>query len=341
MTPTLDTYFRPLRSLRISLTDKCNLRCRYCMPEEYYTWLDREEILSFDEITDLVGIFTDLGVERIRLTGGEPLLRRELDQLVRRLVKNSRIRDLALTTNGLFLQGHARALREAGLPRLTVSLDTLRPERFRALTGRDSHSQVLEGILAAREAGFNRMKINAVIMRGFNEDEISDLIEFAREIGAEARFIEYMDVGGATHWSLEQVVPKGWMLASLERRYGPILALGENGSAPAERFVLPDGTTFGIIASVTQPFCGTCGRGRLTPDGMWFLCLYAREGIDLKRMLRRGARQEEIAAAIVASWRGRSDRGAEERKGLGFRGVFVPVEDLRRDPHLEMHTRGG
>lgn len=330
-----------MRSLRISVTDKCNLRCQYCMPEEEYVWLRREEILTFEEIGVLAGIFTELGVDKVRLTGGEPLLRQNLDALVRMLAANRRIRDLALTTNGVLLLGNARALSEAGLQRVTVSLDTLRPDRFRALAGRDGHAQVLEGIAAAHQAGFRGLKINSVIIRGFNDDELADLIDFGREVGAEVRFIEYMDVGGATHWSMDQVVSRAAMLAGLERRFGRIKSFGGNGSAPAQRFALPDGATFGIISSTTQPFCGACDRGRLTPDGMWFLCLYAHDGVDLKRLLRERASREEIAATIVGSWRRRTDRGAEERKALASRGVLFQIEDLRKDPHLEMHTRGG
>ncbi len=345
MSPILDTFDRPMRSLRISVTDRCNLRCQYCMPEADYVWVRREEILTFEEIVELADIFTGLGVDKVRLTGGEPLLRRDLDQLIRVLARNGRIRDLALTTNGILLGGYARALREGGLQRVTVSLDTLRPDRFRALTRRDAHARVLEGIAAARAVGFSELKINAVVIRGFNDDELADLLDFGREADAEVRFIEYMDVGGATRWSMNQVVPRVGMLASLERKFGRIQAIEKNGSengwAPADRFALPDGTIFGIISSTTQPFCGTCDRARLTTDGMWLLCLYAQDGVDLKRLLRGGAPREEIARTIVGVWRGRTDRGAEERKALGSRGVLFQIEDLRKDPHREMHTRGG
>ena len=338
----VDAFGRRLRSLRVSVTDRCNLRCQYCMPEEEYIWLKREDILSFEEIDELVGIFTELGVEKVRLTGGEPLLRRDLAQLVRLLASNERVRDLALTTNGILLAAHARSLREAGLERVTVSLDTLRPERFRLLARRDLHAQILEGIAEARRAAFNRLKINAVVMRGFNDDELADLIEFGRAFDAEVRFIEYMDVGGATRWSVGQVVTCSEMLDRLGRHFGGVEALpARQGPAPAARYVLPDGTMFGIIASVTQPFCGACDRARLTPDGVWLLCLYASEGVDLKSLLRSGAPREEIATRIATVWRGRNDRGAEERQALGSRGALFQVEDLRKDPHREMHTRGG
>jgi cyclic pyranopterin phosphate synthase len=339
----LDAYGRPLRSLRISVTDKCNLRCQYCMPEENYVWLGKSEILAYEEIAELAGIFTDLGVDKLRLTGGEPLLRRELDALVRMLAGDARVRDLALTTNGVLLSRYARRLREAGLRRITVSLDTLRPERFRAFTRRDDHARVLEGIAAAREV-FGGLKINTVVIRGFNDDELGDLVEFGREVEAEVRFIEYMDVGGATRWSMDQVVTRREMLDALGRRFGRVQPVGELDSAPADRYALPDGTTFGVISSTTEPFCGTCDRARLTTDGMWFLCLYAPEGVDLKRLLRGGAPREEIAETIARVWSGRRDRGAEERLALGARGsrdILFQIEDLRKDPHREMHTRGG
>ncbi len=337
----LDAFGRPLANLRVSVTDRCNLRCQYCMPEEEYVWLPREEILNFEEIRALVEIFTGLGVVKVRLTGGEPLLRRDLDQLLRMLAANPLLRDLALTTNGLLLRQYAQALREAGLHRLTVSLDTLRSDRFRALVRRDGLAEVLQGIVAARAAGFSRIKLNAVVIRSFNDDELADLIDYGRGVGVEVRFIEYMDVGGATRWSMSQVVSRAEMLQRIESRFGTIAALHENGTAPADRFVLPDGTRFGIISSTTSPFCGSCDRARLMPDGMWLLCLYAERGIDLKGMLRGGVSREEIAQAIAGAWRGRTDRGAEQRKALNSRNALFRVEDLRQDPHREMHTRGG
>jgi cyclic pyranopterin phosphate synthase len=336
-----DQLGRPLRSLRVSVTDRCNLRCDYCMPQEEYIWLPREELLTFEEIARLVDVFTSLGVEDVRLTGGEPLLRRDLARLVRMLAANPRIRDLALTTNGILFSEHAEELRAAGLHRVTLSLDTLRPERFLALTGRDTHAQVLAGIAAAGSAGFAKTKIDTVVLRGVNDDELPDLIEFGREAGAEVRFIEYMDVGGATEWSLDKVFSRAEMLERLVKRYGAITPLAENSSAPAERFRLPDGTVFGIIASTTTPFCRRCDRSRLTADGLWYLCLYAQAGIDLRQILRAGASPEDLAARIASVWRGRNDRGAELRAATGHRGVFVGIEQLRQDPHLEMHTRGG
>jgi cyclic pyranopterin phosphate synthase len=339
--PLSDRLGRPLRSLRVSVTDRCNLRCNYCMPEENYVWLPRQELLTFEEIAQLVDVFTSLGVTDVRLTGGEPLLRRDLPQLVRMLAANPRIRDLALTTNGVLFAEQGEALRAAGLHRVTVSLDSLRPERFAALTGRDTHAQVLEGIAAARRVGFPKLKLDTVVLRGVNDDELTDLIEYGRGIDAEVRFIEYMDVGGATEWSMEKVFTRTEMLDALSKRYGTITPLNENSSAPAERFGLPDGTVFGIIASTTTPFCKTCDRSRLTADGLWYLCLYAQAGVDLRKLLREGATTDELAARLSANWQARSDRGAELRAATGHRGVLVGIEQLRKDPHLEMHTRGG
>jgi GTP 3',8-cyclase len=336
-----DQYGRPLRSLRVSVTDRCNLRCNYCMPEENYVWLPRKGLLTFEEIARLVEVFTTLGVEDVRLTGGEPLARRDLATLVRMLADNPRIRELALTTNGILFSEHAEKLRDAGLQCVTLSLDTLRPERFHSLTGRDMHAHVLAGIDAARRVGFRKLKIDTVVLRGTNDDELAALIEFGRRVGAEVRFIEYMDVGGATEWSLDQVFTRAEMLARLGKRYGTITPLSENSSAPAERFTIPDGTIFGIIASTTTPFCRRCDRSRLTSDGLWYLCLYAQSGIDLRQMLRAGAAPEDLASRIASAWRGRTDRGAELRAATGDRGVFVGIDQLRNNPHLEMHTRGG
>jgi GTP 3',8-cyclase len=336
----LDQLGRPLRSLRISVTDRCNMRCRYCMPEQDYVWLPRASILSFKEIDRLVGIFAGLGVHKVRLTGGEPLLRHDLERLIQMLRRHSRVDDIALTTNGILLARHARELRQAGLERVTVSLDTLRPERMEDFARSDRHADVLEGISAALAAGLG-LKVNAVVIRGYNDDELTDLIDFGRSQGAEVRFIEYMDVGGATGWSLEQVVSQREMLEILARRYGPIAPVGHREWAPAERFTLPDGTTFGIIASTTTPFCRTCDRSRLTADGTWLLCLYGERGLDLREALRTGVADDDIAARIAETWRARTDRGAELRAEDPHRGALYQLESLRADPHREMHTRGG
>ena len=336
----VDRFGRPLRSLRISVTDRCNLRCQYCMPEPDYVWLPREDVLSFEEISTLADAFIREGVDRIRITGGEPLLRRDLPVLVEALASKP-IADLALTTNGLLLKSNAAALRRAGLHRVTVSLDTLHRDRFRALTGSSDHDAVIAGIDAAAAAGFAPLKLDTVVIRGVNDDELAALIEFGRRVNAEVRFIEYMDVGGATRWSPAAVVPRAEMLETLSRHFGGVIALGEQGSAPAERFLLPDGTTFGIIASTTQPFCSDCDRARLTADGVWLLCLYATAGTDLRRPLRAGATPQEIRQLIHTVWSLRADRGAEERLGLDRQTTLIPVRALKKDAHLEMTTRGG
>jgi GTP 3',8-cyclase len=336
-----DTLGRPLGSLRISVTDRCNMRCRYCMPEDDYVWLPRASILTFEELARLVGVFAGMGAHKVRLTGGEPLLRHDLPALVAMIASDSRISDLAITTNGLLLAKQAAALKAAGLQRVTVSLDTLRAERMLAFAKSAHHADVLEGIAAARRVGFGKLKLNAVVIRGFNDDELVDLIEFARTHGAEVRFIEYMDVGGATRWSMDQVVSQREMLEILGRQYGAIGPVPDDPHAPAERFRLADGTTFGIIASTTAPFCRSCDRSRVTADGTWLLCLYAARGVDLREPLRRGAPDEELAAIIRDGWLGRRDRGAEERLGVADRSALYRLESLRADPHREMHTRGG
>ena len=310
------------------------------MPEADYVWLPREDILHFEEMATLVDVFVQAGVDRIRLTGGEPLLRRDLPELVNMLARKSAIRDLALTTNGVALADQAGALCRAGLHRLTVSLDTLRPDRFQTLTRFNYLPQVLAGIDEASKY-FAGIKIDSVIIRGTNDDELIPLLDYGKRIGAEVRFIEYMDVGGATRWSRDRVVSRQEMLAALGREYGPIDAILQSTSAPADRFRLPDGTTFGIISSTTDPFCRSCDRSRLTADGMWYRCLYATTGTDLRTPLREGRSMEELLKLVGTAWTARTDRGAEERITVNDRLPLVPASSLRKDPHLEMHTRGG
>ena len=336
-----DTYRRPLKNLRLSVTDRCNLRCQYCMPERDYVWLPRRDILDFEEISTLVDVFAELGVDRVRLTGGEPLVRRDLSELIRLIAAKPAIRDLALTTNGVLLAEKARELKEAGLKRVTVSLDTMLRERFQQLTRFDDHARVLAGIEASSGLGFEAVKIDAVVIRGVNDDELVALLDYGRRVGAEVRFIEYMDVGGATRWTRDKVVSRAELLGALARHYGPIHPVEEKTSAPAERFRLADGTIFGIIASTTAPFCGSCDRSRLTADGRWSLCLYAARGIDLRWPLRAGASVAELKEILTSSWSRRDDRGAEERLALRERSPLVPLTALKGDPHLEMHTRGG
>jgi cyclic pyranopterin phosphate synthase len=336
----LDAHHRPLANLRLSVTDRCNLRCQYCMPEEDYLWLPREDILHFEEIDRLVDQFLHLGVEKVRLTGGEPLLRKHLPDLIARLARKRAIRDLAMTTNAVLLETHAGDLRAAGLHRLTISLDTLQRDRFVKLARHDELPRVLAGIDAAVDP-FPGFKIDTVVIRGVNDDEIIALLEFAKARGAEIRYIEYMDVGGATTWSMAQVVSRQEMLARLSEHYGPIEPIREESSAPADRYRLPDGTIFGIIASTTEPFCRTCDRSRLTADGVWYLCLYATRGVDLRGPLRGGVSDETLRELITSVWHARTDRGAEARLSLRDRSPLIPLTALKRDPHLEMHTRGG
>jgi cyclic pyranopterin phosphate synthase len=338
--PLLDTFSRPLRNLRLSVTDRCNLRCEYCMPESDYVWLPREDVLHFEEIEKVVDVFLALGVDRLRLTGGEPLLRRDLASLVRMLSAKPGLADLAMTSNGILLADQIDALAAAGLGRVTVSLDTLKPDRFAALTRVNDLPRVKEGIAAAHRV-FGHIKLDTVVIKGVNGDELIDLMEYGKGVNAEVRFIEYMDVGGATRWSPARVVSRREMLDQLAAHYGPIQPVVEDSSAPADRFTLPDGTVFGIISSTTDPFCRNCDRSRLTADGVWYLCLYAARGIDLRAAVRRGASIEELKELISAGWRGRDDRGAEARLAMDDRRGFVPLTSLRQDPHLEMHTRGG
>ena len=341
MMPTTDTLDRPLRSLRVSVTDRCNLRCHYCMPETDYVWLPRRDILSFEEISALVDRFTRLGVDRVRITGGEPLLRKYLPDLIGLLAAKPSIQDLALTTNGILLADQAEALRSAGLHRITLSLDTLKPDRFQALTRFDELDAVLVGLDHATRIWPQSVKVDSVIIRGVNEDEVVNLLEHGRGLGAEVRFIEYMDVGGATRWSLDDVVPHTEIIQLIEEHYGAVSPVNEQTSAPADRYRLADGTTFGIISSTTAPFCRECDRSRLTADGLWYLCLYAQSGIDLRAPLRDGASVDDLDALIRSAWNRRTDRGAETRLATGDRQPLISVEALQKQPHLEMHTRGG
>lgn len=338
--PVLDAHQRPLRNLRLSVTDRCNLRCQYCMPEADYLWLPREDILQFEEIDRLVEQFLILGVDKVRLTGGEPLLRRDLPELVARLGRKPGIKDFAMTTNAVLLAQSAADLQAAGLHRLTISLDTLQRDRFIKLARFDELSRVLAGIDAAVDA-FPGFKIDTVMIRGVNDDELIPLLEFARARRAEIRFIEYMDVGGATTWSMNQVYSRHDMLAAIAAHFGPVEPVRESSSAPAERYRLTDGTVFGIIASTTEPFCKSCDRSRLTADGLWYLCLYGARGVDLRGPLRGGVSDEALRDLVTSVWRTRTDRGAEARLSQRERSPLIPVSTLRRDPHLEMHTRGG
>lgn len=335
----LDQLQRPLRSLRLSVTDRCNLRCAYCMPEEHYQWLPRPDILSYGELSALVELFAEAGVNRVRLTGGEPLLRRDLFKLVERLRSIHQLNDIALTTNGLLLQDNVKDLHRAGLDRLTISLDTLDADKFRSLTRRDGIEQVFAGLRAANEVGFTGTKVNSVIMRGTNEDEIPALLDFAIEHGAELRFIEYMDVGGASGWQPDLVFSGEQILARIRDSHGDFAEIPSRDAAPANRYRLENGACFGVIASTTTPFCANCDRSRVTADGLWFRCLYATSGIDLRQSLRAG-KLDEVRQIIFSQWESRTDRGAAERAEI----VLSKRQAQSTDPdniHLEMHVRGG
>jgi cyclic pyranopterin phosphate synthase len=327
-----DTLSRPLRDLRISVIDRCNFRCPYCMPEDQFAedsvFLSKNERLRFEEIERIARAFVDLGVRKLRLTGGEPLLRRDLPQLVRMLRRIPGVEDLALTTNGVLLPRLAPALREAGLMRLTVSLDTLDAPTFHTLSGgRGEVGEVLAGIAAAEAAGFDCIKLNCVVMRGVNDMQVLDLLERFRGTRHVVRFIEYMDVGTLNHWRGDLVVPSAALIARIDARW-PLRALDRNYRGEvAERHEFVDGGgEVGFISSVSQPFCGDCSRARLSADGRMYTCLFARDGHDLRTALRGGSSDEELAAAIAGYWTGRADRYSERRAELRATGDDRKVE---------------
>src|SRR6185295_1413787 len=284
-----------MRDLRISVTDRCNFRCKYCMPFDEYTWMAKTEVLSFSEIERVARIFASLGVTQLRLTGGEPLVRRELHRLVGLLATIPGIQDLSLTTNGALLVEQAQGLVDAGLRRINVSIDTLKADRFREITQRGDLQTVLDGLFAAQRAGMNPIKINAVVIRGFNDDEVIDLVTFGRTHGFEVRFIEYMGVGNANGWTLNKTFTKREILDVIHARY-PVRESGRaGGSAPAVDYEFMDGAgKVGIIGSVTEPFCSSCTRVRLTADGKLVTCLFAETGFDVKSLMRGGASDEDL-----------------------------------------------
>lgn len=336
-----DRLGRPMGSLRLSVTDRCNMRCGYCMPEDEYVWLPRASILDFEELTRLAAVFGSLGVHKVRITGGEPLLRADLPALVGQLAALESVHDLAMTTNGLLLSRWAAPLREAGLHRLTISLDSLVPARAEAFAKVARHQDILDGIAAAGAAGFTGTKLNCVVIRSYNADELEALVRYAASVQCEMRFIEYMDVGGATRWSMDEVVPQAEILERLGRAFGGVTPIGGRGVAPAERFRLGDGHVVGIIASTTQPFCRDCDRSRITADGTWYTCLYGEQGIDLRTPLRAGASDEDLRYLLTETWVRRQDRGAERRLEQPTREALYQIGSLRADPRREMHTRGG
>jgi cyclic pyranopterin phosphate synthase len=334
-----DTLNRPLKDLRISVTDRCNFRCSYCMPRDEYVWIDRSEILSFEEIARLSGLFVELGVEKVRLTGGEPLLRKDLDHLIGKLWNISGLKDICLTTNGALLSQQAGALKAAGLKRLNVSVDTLNPEKFKKITRRGDLSQVLQGLASAKNAGFNPIKVNAVIERGVNDDDILPLVEFSRSNGFSMRFIEYMDVGNANDWLSGQMLTASQILAIVDARF-PLRRKGRaDRSATSVDYEFVDGGgDIGVIASVTEPFCGGCTRARLTADGKLVTCLFSDHGHDLKSLVRGGASDDELRDLISSLWTARVDRFSEERlEALNSPEGYEPKKHRK----IEMITLGG
>lgn len=317
--PLQDALARPLRDLRISVTDRCNFRCPYCMPEEIFgegfPFQRRGEILSFEEIVRLARILVGLGAGKLRITGGEPLLRAQLPRLVAKLAALPGVEDLALTTNGVLLPRFAGALAEAGLHRVTISLDSLDAATFRRMSGgRGEVGAVLAGIAAAEAAGLSPIKINCVVQRGVNDDQVVALARRFRGTGHVLRLIEFMDVGTTNSWNLAEVAPAREILQRIEAEF-PLEAVAPNYPGEvARRYRYRDGGgEIGIIASVSQPFCGGCSRARLSADGRLFTCLFAAEGRDLKAPLRAGASDLELREQIAGTWRRRRDRYSEER----------------------------
>jgi len=334
-----DAYNRPVKDLRISVTDRCNFRCTYCMPLDEYVWIDRREILTFEEIARIARLFTGLGVEKIRITGGEPLVRKDLHRLIGMLSNLEGVDDLCLTTNASLLTEQIEDLAAAGLKRINVSIDTLDPEKFKQITKRGDLAKVLEGLFAAKKLGLHPIKINAVIERGTNEDDIIPLVEFAREHGFAMRFIEYMDVGNANNWISEKIVSKKEILERIDARY-PLRRVGrDNGTAPSVDYEFIDGAgSLGVIASVTEPFCASCTRARLTADGKLVTCLFSDHGHDLKSLIRSGATDEQLIEVVSSVWQARTDRYSDERLA-----AMNSPEGYQPKTHhkIEMITLGG
>jgi len=308
------------------------------MPLDEYKWIERQQVLSFEEIERLVRLFLDFGIQKVRLTGGEPLVRRDLHRLIARLAEVEGLSDISLTTNGALLAEQADALYTAGLRRINVSIDTLNKERFTALTKRGNLDDVLSGLFAAKRVGMSPIKLNAVIIRGTNDDEILALVEFARSNGLEMRFIEYMDVGNVNAWILEKTVTKKEILETVHARF-PVREVGRaHGSAPAVDYEFIDGAgEIGIIGSVTEPFCSSCTRVRLTADGKLVTCLFAETGFDLKSLIRSGASDEEIRSHVAKIWTGRTDRYSDIRWQQVRSGTYA----ARDHKKIEMITLGG
>ncbi len=333
-----DNLKRPLKDLRISVTDRCNFRCTYCMPLDQYEWINKKEILTFEEIGRIARLAVDIGVEKIRLTGGEPLVRQDLPRLIEKLSSIQGLKDLCLTTNGALLTEQIIALASAGLKRVNISIDTLDAGKFKAITKRGDLNKVLAGIFAAKSAGLAPIKLNAVVERGVNDDDIIPLVEFARQHGFGMRFIEYMDVGNSNHWTSSKLVAKKEILAKINARY-PLREIGRfQGSAPAVDYEFIDGAgDIGVIASVTEPFCGSCTRLRLTADGKMVTCLFSQVGHDVKALLRGGASDDELASFLDSLWRQRADRYSVERLEALNSASYDPASHRK----IEMISLGG
>jgi cyclic pyranopterin phosphate synthase len=321
-----DALQRPLRDLRISVTDRCNFRCSYCMPKEVfdkdYPYLPQSDLLSFEEITRVARQFVALGVRKIRLTGGEPLLRKHIEVLIEQLAQlqtpEGQPLDLTLTTNGSLLARKARALKAAGLRRVTVSLDGLDDQVFRRMNDVDFPvAQVLEGLDAAQAAGLGPIKINMVVKRGTNDHEIVPMAKYFRGSGHVLRFIEYMDVGTTNGWRMDEVLPSADVVSRLQTQWPLVPLQATTSGETAQRWAYADGAgEVGVISSVTQAFCGDCNRARLSTEGQLYLCLFANQGHDLRTLVRGGASDEQIAAAIAAIWQGRDDRYSQLRAAM-------------------------
>ena len=319
MVPILDKFRRPLRDLRVSVTDRCNFRCPYCMPAEIYgeryQFLPRNDLLTFEEITRIVNITVGLGVKKVRITGGEPLVRQEVEKLVSMISRINGVEDLAMTTNAYLLSGMAQTLKDAGLHRITVSMDSVDDDVFQRMNGRGfGTAKVMNGIDSAKRAGFNPIKINAVVQKGINDHTLVDLAKWCRDNGHIPRFIEYMDVGTLNEWKLDEVIPA----SEIVRIIGEELPVEQLDPAyvgeVARRYrYLDDKGEFGVISSVTQPFCGDCTRLRLSPEGRIVTCLFAETGTDLREPMRNGATDEQVSDIIQGTWRVREDRYSEER----------------------------
>lgn len=334
----VDTLKRPVKDLRISVTDRCNFRCTYCMPLDEYEWINKKEILTFEEITRLARLFVQLGVEKIRLTGGEPLVRHDLHLLIETLAPLNGLKDLCLTTNGALLAERILALKQAGLRRVNVSIDTLDAEKFKRMTKRGDLNKVLDGIFAAKAAGLAPIKLNAVVERGVNDDDILPLVEFCRANGFAMRFIEYMDVGNSNNWTSAKLVSKREIIETIHARY-PLREIGrDQGSAPSVDYEFVDGGgDIGVIASVTEPFCSSCTRARVTADGKIVTCLFSNVGHDVKAKLRGGVSDAELSDFIASIWRQRSDRYSAER----LEALNTSNYDPKSHKKIEMISLGG